>query len=197
MKTYSGINCLQDIFALYINSDTDKGFVVDIGCKTPGKGSNSTLFLEKGWSGVGADLSDYTSLWAEYKNYNFYNIDVTIKNNIDILFSGCPNVIEFLSLDVDEAGLLALKNIDLNKFKFKCICIEHDYYRFGESLRRPQREILDKKYSRVVQTQAEDWYVDYSLLDENMINNLKNIPKHSELHEHEMIKILKWLNLIK
>jgi len=197
MKTYSGTNCLQDIFASYVNSDTNKGFVVDIGCKTPGQGNNSTLFLEKGWSGVGADLSDYKPQWAEYKNYKFYNIDVTIKNNIDILFSECPSIIEFLSLDVDEAGLLALKNIDLDKFKFKCICIEHDYYRFGESLRQPQREILNKKYSRVIQTQAEDWYVDYSLLDKNIINNLKNIPKHAELHGHEMIQILEWLNLTK
>ena len=153
--------------------------------------------LEKGWSGVGADLSDYKSQWAEYKNYKFYNIDVTIKKNIDILFSECPSIIEFLSLDVDEAGLSALKNIDLDKFKFKCICIEHDYYRFGESLRQPQREILNKKYSRVIQTQAEDWYVDYSLLDKNIINNLKNIPKHAELHGHEMIQILEWLNLTK
>jgi hypothetical protein len=39
--------------------------------------------------------------------------------------------------------------------------------------------------------------VDYSLLDENVINNLKNIPKHSELYGHEMIKIFEWLNLIK
>jgi hypothetical protein len=195
MKTYSGAGCLQDVFALFVNSNIENGFVVDIGCKTPGNGNNSTLFLENKWNGVGADIHDYSHQWEIYPNFQFHKMDVTLKNNIDLLFSKCPNVVEFLSLDVDEAGLVTLQNIDLDAFKFKCICIEHDYYRFGESLRHSQRKILEQKYTRVIQTQAEDWYVDYSLIDKRTLDVLKSIPNHSELYGDEMYKILNWLSI--
>ena len=100
----------------------------------------------------------------------------------------------FLSLDVDEAGLIALQNIEFDKFKFKCICIEHDYYRFGESLRYSQRQILEQRYTRFIQTQAEDWYVNLSLVNDDVADVLKSIPTHSELHGHEMHQILNWIN---
>lgn len=191
MKSYSQ-ECMQDIFASFVNNNINNGFVVDIGCKTPGNGNNSTIFLEKGWSGVGADITNYSEMWSSYEKFKFYNMDVTIKENIDLLFSTCPVLINFLSLDVDEHSYNTLKNIDFNKFKFKCICIEHDYYRFGELLRVPQREFL-KNYSRVIQTQAEDWYVDYSLLNKDIIKVLKNIPEHKELNGNEMNIILEWI----
>lgn len=193
MKTYSQIGH-QDIFASFVNNFSKEGYVIDIGCKSPGTGNNSTLFLEKEWKGVGADINNYQTEWENYPNFKFYQMDVTLKDNMDLLFSEVPKIIEFLSLDVDESGFEALKNIDLNKYKFKCICIEHDYYRFGETLRAPQREYL-KNYTRVIQTAAEDWYVDYSLLDDNVVKILKNIPLHNEITSKEMYLILKWLNL--
>lgn len=194
MKTISGPTTLQDVFAYYVNNRSDNGYLIDIGCQKPGEGNNSTLLLEKGWIGVGADINDYQSDWNNHKNFKFHQMDVTIKSNIDNLFKDCPNVIDFLSLDVDEGSFECLKNIDLNKYKFKCICIEHDYYRFGENLRVPQREYLSQ-YNLVIQTAAEDWYVDYNLLESNIVDVLKNIPKHHEITAHEMYNILNWLNI--
>lgn len=186
---------MQDVFASVVTNHSTTGFVVDIGCQGPGKGNNSTLFLEKGWEGVGADIQDYQSSWTSYPNYKFYKIDTTVKSNVDLLFETCPDIIDFLSLDVDGASLSTLQNIDLDKFKFKCICIEHDYYANGESLRAPQREILEKKYTRVIQTAAEDWYVDFSLLSDETIQLLSDIPPHHEITESEMHNIPTWLNV--
>jgi hypothetical protein len=196
MITYSQENGFQDIFANFINKNKSHGFVIDIGCRNKA-GSNSLLFLEKGWICRGADISNYTNEWQDYPGF-FYQVDVSLKQNIDILFKNIPNIIEFLSIDVDDASLQVLLNIDFIKFKFKCICIEHDYYLHGEKLRAPQREILEKNgYNRVIQTAAEDWWVHNDLIDQDIIKILEKIPKHKELTNQEMPTILKWLNLEK
>lgn len=192
MKSYS--SGLQDVFALFANNNKI-GYVVDIGCKDL-NGNNSLLLLENGWSGVGADITDYKSVWDSVSNFKFYNIDVTSKIDIDTLFESCPNIIDFLSIDVDGAGLSCLKNINFDKFKFKSICIEHDYYVHGNALREPQRKILeDRSYTRVIQTAAEDWYVKMDLLDDNVIDIIKNIPNHHEIVGHEMGLIIDWLKI--
>jgi len=194
MTTYSQENGFQDVFANFINKNKTHGFVIDIGCRNK-SGSNSLLFLKKGWTCRGADISNHTSDWEDYPEF-FYQMDVSIKQNIDILFKDIPNIIEFLSIDVDDASLQVLSNIDFLKFKFKCICIEHDFYAHGEKLRIPQREILEKNgYNRVIQTAAEDWWVCNDLIDQNTIKILEKIPEHKELVHHEMPIILKWLNL--
>jgi hypothetical protein len=194
MITYSQFLAFQDLFANFINKNKSNGFVIDIGCKNK-IGSNSLLFLEKGWTCRGADISNYTDEWKDYPKF-FYQMDVSIKQNIDILFKNAPSVIEFLSIDVDDASLQTLLNIDFLKFKFKCICFEHDYYAHGEKLRIPQRKILEKNgYNRVIQTASEDWWVYNDLIDKDIIEILEKIPEHKELVEHEMPIILKWLNL--
>jgi hypothetical protein len=197
MKTYSGLICLQDVFAKFVNSEKENGYVVDIGCQGPGDGNNSTLLLEMNWKGVGADINDYHNSWSNYENFKFYQIDTTIKNNVDNLFSDCPEIIDFLSIDVDGATLETLKNIDFGKFKFRCICIEHDYYWRGEELRIPQRDILDKLgYKRVIHTAAEDWYVDYNLIENEEVKKiLLEIPHHHDITGDEMHLILKWLKI--
>lgn len=194
MKTISGPMTLQDVFAHYVNNFSDYGFLVDIGCQTPGEGNNSTLLLEKGWAGIGADIENYQLNWNKYKNFKFHQMDVTVKTNIDEFFKNCPDTIDFLSLDVDENGFECLKHIDLKKYRFKCICIEHDYYRFGENLRAPQREYLSK-YNLVIQTAAEDWYVDYNLIESSIVDVLKKIPAHHEITGYEMYNVLNWLNI--
>jgi hypothetical protein len=198
MKTYSGLECLQDVFAKFVNSENENGYVVDIGCQGPKHTNNSTLLLEMNWRGVGADINDYHHSWSNYENFKFYQIDTTIKKNVDDLFLDCPEIIDFLSIDVDGATLETLKNIDFEKYKFKCICVEHDYYVRGEELRLPIREIFDNigYYDRVIQTVAEDWYVNYGLInDDNVKKLLKNIPEHSEIVGSNMINILNWLNI--
>ena len=150
--------------------------------------------MENGWNGRGADVNNYRNDWLNYPGY-FYQLDVTIKENVDILFMDCPPVIDFLSLDVDDAGYICLTNINFEKYKFRCICIEHDYYVNGEKLRLPQRKLLQENgYLRVIQTAAEDWWVYPNLVESNIMEILNNIPPHSELTGDEMPIILEWLN---
>lgn len=196
IETFTYSDGMQDIFANFINKQKLNGVMIDIGCREPVIGNNSLLFLSKNWKCVGADIDDYSKQWEKYENFKFHLMDTSIRENVDILFDGLPNVIDFLSLDVDGASLQTLENIDFQKFKFRCMCVEHDFYWRGESLRIPQRNIiLSKGYSLVINTAAEDWYVDYNLIDDDISNILKNIPYHKEIVSEEMPNILNWLNL--
>lgn len=196
MKSMSQYNGFQDLFALFIN-ENKPGFILDLGCRKPTDGSNAILLIQNGWFGLGIDLTDYSEDWMPYsEKYTFVNADVTNKNFMEDIFTTLPNMIDFLSLDVDEFGLEALNCIDFNNYKFKSICIEHDFYIRGEQFRQPQRKILnDFGYTRVIQTAAEDWYVKKELVSQEITEKLNKIPPHDELIEKDMPMILEWLEI--
>lgn len=196
MKTKSQYNGFQDVFALFVN-ENKIGFVLDIGCKNPEVGNNSILLLENGWNGVGIDIDDYSEDWKNFNNFSFFRMDASNCEQTKNIFSSLPKVIDFLSLDVDNYSFKSLQCINFDDLKFKCICIEHDYYIRGESLREPQRNLLESKgYTRVIQTAAEDWYVNYELISSNIIEILQKIPNHGELVDSEMPIIIEWLKII-
>ena len=195
-NSYSQPACFQDIFAYFVNNE-QPGYFIDIGCQGPANYSNVKLLLENNWKGSGIDIDDYKELWNNYStNMFFHQGNATIKEDIDIIFSQAPKIVDFLSLDVDEYGYDALTKIDFDKFRFKCITIEHDYYRFGETLRTPQRHLLDNLgYTRVINTVAEDWYVDMNLIDIYVKTLVLSVPKHDDLIGASMNNILEWFNL--
>lgn len=194
MNSLSQDNCFQDLFANFINQGKTDGYVIDIGCRGI-LHNNSILLLNKGWEGVGADVEDFSEEWKDYPTY-FHNMDVTIKKNVDDLFSNAPEIVDFLSIDVDSWSVACLRNINFDKFKFRCICIEHDFYYNGESLRIPQRELLSNLgYIRVIETMAEDWWINPNLVDDEVKKILNNIPPHKELNGDEMYLILEWLKI--
>ena len=117
---------LQDVFALIINDYKTNGFNLDIGCAQPSYVSNSTLLQSFNWKSLCIDYKNYTQLWSQYPNSTFIQKDMTNKNEVEYVLSQCPNIIDFLSLDIDEYTLPCLKLIDLKKTRFKCITIEHN-----------------------------------------------------------------------
>ena len=167
IQSYS--QCCQDLFALIVNGDR-VGTFIDIGCNTPSCCSNVALLIENGWQGICIDNINYTNEWKGIPQATFYQCDGTNKKQLDDIF--CPLVagfsdgdcyiVDYLSLDIDDATLKALENIDFNKFKFRCITIEHDAYHRGEELRPHHRKFLrDKGYHLLVANvnNYEDWWV--------------------------------------
>jgi hypothetical protein len=142
VKTYS--QSKQDLFALKVaeilNRKENLDFV-DIGCNIPDWQSNSKLLLESGWKGIGIDLEAHPQAWAPYRNFKFIHGDATTYN----WYNCGPETsyyLDFLSCDVDNATFLALQNFINYGFKFHCACVEHDAYRFGDTLRVQERNLL-------------------------------------------------------
>jgi hypothetical protein len=179
--TFSQI--FQDVFALMINDYKFDGNCIDIGCNDPGFVNNSVLLQLFNWKAICIDSHDYKHGWKSFKNATFHKLDMTKKKNVDMIMDSAPNIVDFLSLDIDDACLECLKLIDLKKTKFKCICIEHNKYigLRGEQ-RHEQREILkDAGYFLLIKNVAprnkpfEDWWVNPDLVNVDSFKYLKEL----------------------
>ena len=178
--TYS--QCLQDVFALIINDYKTSGSFIDIGSSTPDDMYNNSILLQLfNWKGICVDLGNYESYWNNYPNATFYSMDCCDKENIKFIMDKSPEVVDFLSFDIDDATIEGLKLVDFNKTKFKSICIEHNKY-LGDrgEQRHGQREILEANgYKLLIKNwhNFEDWWVHPELVN---LNKIEYLTKYSE-----------------
>jgi hypothetical protein len=116
----------------------DVGTFLDIGCA--GKEGSNTLGLEElGWTGILMD-SRSDALNCPRKSL-FICADATSFNwSLLLIWRDW----DYLSLDIDDGTLDALKQLLLLPSRFRVITIEHDAYRLGDKLRVPERELLTK-----------------------------------------------------
>jgi len=180
MVYYSGNS--QDEFVLNILNHINNGYFIDIGCFGPKQYINSYTMESIGWNGLAFDLIEYEQFSSERK-CKFIIGDATLHDYEKIFIDEkVPFVIDYLSIDIDRGSLDVLKKIPFKNFKYKTITIEHDYYRFGDELRKEQREILNNNgyfmlFSDVdafcnTNTFFEDWWVHPSYVDVNKYKHL-------------------------
>jgi len=202
--TYSQV--CEDAIAWKINNNKKGGFFIDIGCNSYTELSNNTrLLIENDWVGVSVDYMDYSTTYQNEKNTTFFKLDATNLVELRMIYNSVfeydtyksiPNIVDFLSIDTDENSLKSLMCIDFEKYKYKCIVVEHDAYRFGGALRDPQREYLLKHgyYHLVEINDFEDWYLCPDLIDVNEYNYLKELSHMKRPFSDE--SIVKMIDLI-
>ena len=140
----------QDEFAYRILGDRRDGTFLDIGSGWAHRDSNTSSLESIGWNGVcldsGKDGTYNEAEWSLRKARLLRKdaLDIKLTDIADISRGG---VIDYLSLDVDESSLEALKILMTEvggAITFAAITIEHDQYRFGNDIRDGQREILSR-----------------------------------------------------
>ena len=120
----------------------DEGFFLDIGAGTgglpalhAGHFSNTYFFEEcRQWSGIAID---YDREWYEAvkgsRPNTVYCEDLLQVNINEFLESiGCPENIDYISLDVDNAQWKVFNEFDWSKYKFKALTLEHNLYQSTE-----------------------------------------------------------------
>jgi len=169
---FSNSSDFQDEFAFrVINSKV--GTFLDVGCGH-GFHHNNTLCMEQaGWTGYLVDNdAQLVELNRSIRTGVSVCMDVTKPDWSFIKETS----IDYLSFDVDNATISAVKQFPWDKIRFKVITIEHDAYRVGSEARDLIREVLKKHnyfcvaydvlasgcHKGVVQP-FEDWYVDINL----------------------------------
>ena len=163
MIAFSPPQSKQDKFATLVNSGRP-GFFIDIGCSVPEFQSNIIPLWENGWRGICVDGQDFSSNWANYKEIKFINHDATNVDWKSIIET--PFVVNYASVDVDNATFDALKNLLNSGIQMVCATVEHDAYRFGDTLRSKERQIMKEFGYTLVRENVksrgceyEDWYV--------------------------------------
>jgi hypothetical protein len=141
MKSYSQAG--QDRFCYEVLGRPENGTFLDIGANNPIDINNTFALEQMGWRGLLADTSEESRaacrkqrpntpfLWgnAVKMNWNLY-----LDENFH--WDGASGrVVDYLSLDIDEATECALDALLDADYRFCCITVEHDAYRFGEDRR--------------------------------------------------------------
>lgn len=186
----------QDLFAYLVNNK-QPGFWVDIGARNfygGGFGFNNTQFLyENGWTGLSMDIGNFGDSYKGLNGVIFKQVDVTQESLLRNAFieANVPDVVDYLSHDIDEAGFSGLTTIDFSKYTFKCITIEHDSYHRGNSIRDKQRNFLQGLGYEILVSldKYEDWYIHPKYVDKNRFTHFKEIesmihpyPKEGQLN---------------
>lgn len=169
-KSYSQAG--QDKFAYETLCHKRDGTYLEIGCAHPTENNNTYALEMAGWRGISIDISDQEQIWrkAGRSHRVIQGNALTVDYASECGAFGIGPVIDYLSLDVDQESFKALKAIPTS-LRFRVITIEHDAYRFGETLRQPMREYLTAQGYVMLHPNVEcqgyvfeDWWVDPQLL---------------------------------
>jgi hypothetical protein len=122
----------QDEFVYETLGSPSYGVFVDIGggCDDHTKGSNSLFFEEKGWGGIVIDADINRIRGRKAKCVAAFIGDEPGMTPICSVLNehSIPNLVDYLSIDIDGKDYYVLKAFLDGGFDFKICTIEHDIY---------------------------------------------------------------------
>lgn len=165
----------QDIFASQLLNKKN-GTFLDIGAGHPINFNNTYLLETKyDWTGTSIDVNqEFIPLWKNIRSNTFTCSDaLTLDYGKMMEENYKSNIIDYLSLDIDNKYVDVLTSIPFDKYKFRVITIEHDFYIHGDVFRKGEREFLQARgyyllCSNVKNTGNiyEDWWIHPDLVQD-------------------------------
>lgn len=144
-------------------------------------GSNTLFLEERGWRGI---LLDNNAAYIEHstearKGSVSICADATDFDYLTELQKfNCPSIIDYISLDVDEANVKVLEIFPFETYQFKIMTYEHDMYAGREECKERKSKakeiLLSKGYHLLCEDVGcdssenkpfEDWYVNPQFVD--------------------------------
>jgi len=185
-KNYS--QTYQDLFILSMLDGKENGTYLEIGASDPFHNSNTAL-LEKefNWTGVALEIDEKeVNKHKEHRSNTCILQDATTVDYDKLLAeNNFDTVIDYLQIDCEPADVTfsVLLSIPFDKYKFRVITYEHDYYiNHPIDYRHSSRKYLESLgYKRVVGDIApdsnstfEDWWVHPDLVDPEIVKTMIN-----------------------
>lgn len=173
MSLHSFSNEGQDILTLKLIGPS--GFFLDIGSGNPVYGNNSFVLELMGWRGLMVDGSEESIQRARrYRSNPAVLTDATRADWVALLQAvNAPPVIDYISLDVDEANINVVSSFPFDRYQFRLMTYEHDRYNSGDARKVACEEALRPypQYVRLLDNATvqglewEDWWVNRDLID--------------------------------
>lgn len=197
-KVQSCSQASQDQFVyllLYeVLKKSDSGYYLEIGAGHPITMNNS-YFFEKTfqWKGISIDISnDHNQMWHSIRK-NPLLVEDAMQSDYSAILKKFPQVVDYLSLDVDTCYDLVLKRIPFDEHVFKIITIEHDFYRYGDLYRNEERRILISLgyhllcpdvtiFYNGMDSIFEDWWIHPSAFPANVFTMLSSLDLNGKNH---------------
>ena len=186
----------QDIFVLTMLDGKQNGSYLEIGSAHAFHNSNTALLERLGWHGIGIELNqELVNQHVQRKNKVMcadalkVNYSKLLEDNFE------SDIIDYLQLDIEPSKntFEALISIPFDKYKFRVITYEHDYYvDLTKSYRDKSRKYLQSMgYTLIVNDVSptqdanfEDWWVKKELIDPEIFEKVFNSP-HQEINQIE------------
>ena len=172
MKTYS--QCHQDLATLALLGDGRR--FLDIGSSCPDSMSNTYLLEQHGWTGICIDKQCH-----DYGNRSALFIQGDAISALRECLSGH---FHYVSFDVDDDTVDALRTFLASGLSFTFATVEHDKYRLGEGPQEDQHEMLRRHGYVPMFTDIhptwndsivfEDWWCDMSVCDRTLGSGLSS-----------------------
>jgi tetratricopeptide (TPR) repeat protein len=199
-KNYSQV--FQDMFVLSMLDGKENGTYVEIGAAEPFN-NNNTALLEKDFKWSGISLENNEELVNEFNSKRDNKCllqdattadyeEIFVNNNFD-------KTIDYLQIDVEPAEITftTLLTIPFDKYKFRVITYEHDYYvNPNTDYRRLSRRFLEAHgYKMVVgdisydsNSSFEDWWVHPDLVDSKILKKMMDNSEKTKRADFYLLK---------
>jgi len=192
---------LQDMFVLAVLDGKEKGTYLEIGSNQPMYNNNTFLLEQFDWRGVSVELeASYNNEFNLVRKNPAMTEDAT-ECHYDYLLStyGIGRVVDYLQVDCEPAEVTfkALQKVPFDKYTFRVITYEHDYYQDPEEkYRELSREYLaDLGYELIIgnvgtdlNNSFEDWYVHPDYVDMSRANLLRDVNNSIvPIHKHLLL----------
>ncbi len=204
VRSYSQASQDQFVYLLLYEllDKQDDGSYLEIGAGHPSICSNSYSF-EKifGWKGISIDVADASKMiWASTRQNPLLIEDAT-QSDYRFILKSFPKVVDYLSLDIDNSYDVVLKRIPFDEHIFKIITIEHDFYRYGDTYKQSEREILTALGYYLLcpdvlislnrtNCSFEDWWIHPSAFPADILSSLTSLDLKAKNH-NELINIIR------
>jgi hypothetical protein len=174
----------QDMFVLTMLNGKREGTYLEIGAGNTFYGNNTALLEQQfDWTGISLDVvPEFVEAFGkERKNQCILRDATSIDYDKFLTGLGFDTVIDYLQIDCDpaEISLKVLHSIPFEKFKFRVITFEHDYYADKtKKVKDLSRKFLESYGYRLVASDIspddknrpyEDWWVHKELVDNDVI----------------------------
>ena len=159
------------------------GSFLDVGCGHPIEGSNTCELERCGWRGLLVDIDanpDLERLIVTNRMSPFACADAVTMDWEGLLCWSLPDVVDYLSFDVDGNAIPAFKNLPLDRVRFRYLTVEHDHYAFGDGPRSLMRATLSGLGYELLCPDVmcnglvyEDWWIDPKLVDAKRVDRFR------------------------
>lgn len=173
----------QDRFAYEASGKINNGKFVDIGCDHPSFHSNTFALETLGWNGLMVDIHS----GCESRQGTFIVSDAANPtDSLKIQYSQLPPVVDYLSLDCDDATMGAFNWLPWDRVTFRAITLETDVYKNGPDVRDKTRTMLRAigyhllcadvvvEWPKGTMVPFEDWWIFPELVEINTLKRMQS-----------------------
>lgn len=180
----------QDQFALLCSPQKGPKFYLDLGSAHPDDGNNTVRLEEQGWDGLRFDINPHVLGIKSKRTSHTIIGDVSAPGFLAqrLKAFGVPELIHYISFDVDDGTLGAVEHFPWDNHAFACMTFEHDSRSTNFARKQAMFRALESYNYGIIQDVCyedkglhvfEDWYFHRHMVPPLLLPKLFSCPSNA------------------